>query len=150
MALLTGGGSGAAASAPAGKAPLAECAGKSDAPGCLEQLVEAEEANLASAEAKAGDAAQSEGVVGKWSAARSKTEAFAMQLNSDGKFMLVAVKNGKETKSEGQFTFREGQLTLAAKDGGKLIGSVSALTADAFEFTPQNVAAGKLTFKRGR
>lgn len=57
FAQLVGGGSGAAASAPAAKSPLAECAGKSDAPGCLEQLVETEEANLASAEAKAGDAA---------------------------------------------------------------------------------------------
>ena len=51
FAQLAGGGSGAAASAPAAKSPLAECAGKSDAPGCLEQLVETEEANLASAEA---------------------------------------------------------------------------------------------------
>ena len=54
---LVGGGSGATAAAPAAKSPLAECTGKADASACLEQLVETEEANLADAEAKAGDAA---------------------------------------------------------------------------------------------
>jgi uncharacterized protein len=57
FAQLVGGGSGAAAPASAAKSPLAECAGKADASACLEQLVETEEANLANAEAGAGDAA---------------------------------------------------------------------------------------------
>jgi uncharacterized protein len=58
FAQLVGGGSGAkGAGAVAAKSPLAECAGKADAPACLEKLVEAEEANLADAEAKAADAA---------------------------------------------------------------------------------------------
>jgi uncharacterized protein len=57
FAQLVGGGSGAAAPVSAAKSPLAECAGKADAPACLEQLVETEEANLVDAEAKAGDAA---------------------------------------------------------------------------------------------
>src|SRR5262245_3406090 len=57
FAHLGGGASGASAAAPAAKSPLAECAGKTDASACLEQLVETEEANLAGAEAKAGDAA---------------------------------------------------------------------------------------------
>ena len=59
FAALVGGDGGAVvtATAPAGKSPLAECAGKADAASCLEQLVEGEEAKLADAEAKAGDAA---------------------------------------------------------------------------------------------
>jgi uncharacterized protein len=58
FAQLVGGDSGAkGAGAVAAKSPLAECAGKADASVCLEKLVEAEEANLADAEAKAGDAA---------------------------------------------------------------------------------------------
>lgn len=57
FAQLVGGASGTAATAPATKSPLADCAGKADASACLEQLVETEEANLVDAEAKAGDAA---------------------------------------------------------------------------------------------
>lgn len=59
FARLVGGDSGAkgVGAVAAAKSPLAECAGKAAAPACLEKLVEAEEANLADAEAKAGDAA---------------------------------------------------------------------------------------------
>jgi uncharacterized protein len=59
FAQLVGGGSGAkgVGAAAGAKSPLAECAGRADAQACLEQLVEAEEANLVDAEAKAGDAA---------------------------------------------------------------------------------------------
>ena len=58
FAQLVGGDSGAkGAGAVAANSPLAECAGKADASACLEKLVEAEEANLTDAEAKAGDAA---------------------------------------------------------------------------------------------
>ncbi|MGH6959454.1 MAG: lysozyme inhibitor LprI family protein, partial [Dongiaceae bacterium] len=59
FAQLVGGGSGTkgVGVAAAARSPLAECAGTADAPACLEKLIEAEEANLADAEAKAGDAA---------------------------------------------------------------------------------------------
>jgi uncharacterized protein len=59
FAQLVGGNSGAkgVGAVAAAKSPLPECAGKADAPACLEKLVEAEEANLADAEAKAGDVA---------------------------------------------------------------------------------------------
>ena len=58
FAQLVGGGSGAQGAAPAdAKSPLAECAGQDDAKACLEKLVEATDASLANAEAKAGDAA---------------------------------------------------------------------------------------------
>lgn len=55
--LVGGGGTGTAGAAPAAKSALGECAGQADAPACLERLVEAEEARLTDAEAKAGDAA---------------------------------------------------------------------------------------------
>ena len=57
FAQLVGGGSGAKAATADAKSPLGECAGQSDAKACLERLVEAADASLADAEAKAGDAA---------------------------------------------------------------------------------------------
>ena len=53
---LIGGTSGATSST-AAKSPLAECSGQPDAKVCLEKSVEAEDTNLADAEAKAGDTA---------------------------------------------------------------------------------------------
>ena len=50
-------GGGVKAAAADAKSPLTECAGQSDAKACLEKLVEAADASLADAEAKAGDAA---------------------------------------------------------------------------------------------
>ncbi len=55
FAQLVGGDSGVKSEV--AKSPLAECAGQGDVKACLEKLVEAEETNLADAEAKAGDAA---------------------------------------------------------------------------------------------
>ena len=46
-----------ATTATAAKSPLEECSGESDAKACLDKLADAEEDNLANAEAKAGDAA---------------------------------------------------------------------------------------------
>ena len=57
FAQLTAGDSGVKGAAAGAKSPLAECAGQADTRACLEKLVDAEEANLADAEAKAGDAA---------------------------------------------------------------------------------------------
>lgn len=88
------------------------------------------------------------GLLGKWSAARSAKEAFAMQLNSDNSFVLVYVKDGKQSKSVGTFTTTGGQLTLTTSDGGKFAGNVSNVTARTFDFTPPTNAAGKLTFQK--
>src|SRR5262249_12889941 len=57
FAQLVGGDSGATGAASTAKSPLAECSGQGEAGACLETLIEAEEAKLADAEAKAGDAA---------------------------------------------------------------------------------------------
>lgn len=86
--------------------------------------------------------------VGKWSAARSRTEAFAMQLNQDGTFVLVYVKDGKQSKSSGKFAASGNQLTLTTSDGGKFAGQLGNVTARSFDFTPSSGRASKLTFQR--
>jgi len=85
-------------------------------------------------------------LLGKWSAARSEKEAFAIQLNADNTFVLVYVKDGKQSRSSGQFTLNGGQLTLTGSDGAKFSGSVSSVTAKTFDFTPPSTA--KLTFQK--
>jgi uncharacterized protein len=57
LAQLVAGDSGVKGAAADAKSPLAECAGQAEVQVCIEKLVDAEEANLADAEAKAGDAA---------------------------------------------------------------------------------------------
>lgn len=92
--------------------------------------------------------AASSALAGKWSAARSAKEAFAMQLNADNTFVLVFVKDGKQSRSTGQFTLSGNQLTLSTTEGGKFSGSVTGVTAKSFDFTPPGKAASKLTFQR--
>jgi hypothetical protein len=87
-------------------------------------------------------------LVGKWSAARSATEAFAMQLNADSSFVLVFVKDGKQNRSTGKFTASSGQLILTTAEGGKFGGGVANITARSFEFTPSGANASKLNFQR--
>jgi len=92
--------------------------------------------------------AATSGVVGRWSAARSAKEAFAMLLNADNTFVLVYVKDGKQSKSTGKFTLTGSQLSLSTTDGGKFGGTVSNLSAKSFDFTPPTGATGKLTFQK--
>lgn len=86
-------------------------------------------------------------LVGKWSAARSSTQAFAVQFKADGTFVLVSVVNGKQSKASGKFTLAANQLTLTT-DSGTSTASISNLSGSSFEFTPPGKAAGKLTFKK--
>jgi hypothetical protein len=90
----------------------------------------------------------SSGLMGKWSAARSAKEAFAMLLSTDGSFVLVYVKDGKQSRSTGKFTLQGSQLTLDSGSGTKIVGSVSNLSQKSFEFTPQNQGGLKLTFQK--
>jgi hypothetical protein len=87
-------------------------------------------------------------LVGRWSASRSKTEAFAMQLKADGSFVLVHVNQGKQTRSSGKFTLAGTLLTLAGSDGSKLAGNIGAVSAKDFQFQPTSGKAGSLTFKK--
>jgi hypothetical protein len=86
-------------------------------------------------------------LVGKWSAVRSAKEAFALQLNTDGSFVLVYVKDGKQSRSTGKYALSDGLLTLTTSDGSKFSGSLGNVSARSFEFIPQS-AASKLTFQR--
>jgi hypothetical protein len=86
------------------------------------------------------------GLLGKWSAARSDKEAFAIQLNADNTFVLVYIKDGKQSRSTGQYALAGGQLTLTGSDGTKFAGTLGTVTAKSFEFTPPTSA--KLTFQK--
>jgi hypothetical protein len=85
-------------------------------------------------------------LLGKWSAARSAKEAFAIQLNTDNTFVLVYIKDGKQSRSTGKFTLSGSQLTLTGNDGVQFSGSVSGVTAKTFDFAPPSGA--KLTFQK--
>ncbi|MCC7084581.1 MAG: hypothetical protein IT427_06205 [Pirellulales bacterium] len=86
-------------------------------------------------------------LVGKWSAARSNTQAFAMQFKADGTFILVTVIDSKQSKASGKFTLIGGLLTLTT-DSGTSSANVANLSASSFDFTPPGKATAKLTFKR--
>jgi uncharacterized protein (TIGR03066 family) len=94
----------------------------------------------------AGSAAPS--LVGKWSASRTDKEAFAIALNQDNTFVLVHIKDGKQNRSTGKYTLEGGQLTLTISAGGKLVATISNLTASTFDFAPQGGTAAKLSFKK--
>jgi len=80
-------------------------------------------------------------LVGKWSAARSATEAFAIAFSADGQFNLVFVNNGKQTKSSGSFAIASGVLTMTGTDGMKLSGTIQMTSATTFTFTPDKAKA---------
>ena len=89
---------------------------------------------------------------GRWSASRSATEAFAIQLNADGTFVLVSVNNGKQTRSTVKFTVQSSQLTLETSDGGRLLGKVTLVSTSEFRFEQEtNGATGTaLTFRKAK
>jgi hypothetical protein len=88
------------------------------------------------------------GLVGRWSAARSASEAFAILLNNDGTFTLVYVKDGKQSQSKGQYSVASGQLVLTTAEGAKFSGSLTNISSKSFDFSPTGSTAGKLTFQR--
>ena len=88
-------------------------------------------------------------LTGKWSATRSATEAFAIQFNGDGTFVLVYVNSSKQNRSTGKYTLSGETLTLEGQQGFRLTGSVKSLKPKEFQFLPQNAAQGSaLLFKR--
>lgn len=96
----------------------------------------------------AAPAAGTTSLVGKWSASRSAKEAFALQLSANGKYVLVHVHQGQQTKSTGQFTFTGQALTLVGDDGTKLTGQVAGQTAKQFQFSPAGGKSAALTFRK--
>ena len=90
------------------------------------------------------------GLMGKWSAAMGEKDAIALLMKADGSFVMVQVKDGKQGRSTGNFTFASSTLTLTGSDGTKIAGSVTQTSDKAFDFTPQNgtTKSGKLSFKK--
>ena len=85
-------------------------------------------------------------LLGKWSAARSAKEAFAIQLNADNTFVLVYVKDGKQSRSSGKYSLSGSQLMLSGSDGTQFSGAISSVTTKSFEFAPPS--GTKLTFQK--
>ena len=78
---------------------------------------------------------------GRWSASRSATEAFALQFNAEGTFVLVRVSSGKQSRSTGKFTLQNSQLTLETSDGSRLPGKVTLVSASEFRLEQQITGA---------
>ncbi|MBL8815403.1 MAG: hypothetical protein JNL58_05190 [Planctomyces sp.] len=92
-------------------------------------------------------------LIGRWSASRSSTEAFAVEFKADGKFSLVFLKAGKQTRSDGSYTLDSKNLTLTGADGSPLSGSFQQKSATEFLFSPgseKNTAAQPLTFRKAQ
>jgi hypothetical protein len=83
-------------------------------------------------------------LVGRWSASIGKDQAFAIQIDSGGRFRLVHLKSGKSTVSKGKATRSGDRLTLAGDDRIKLNCTVSWRAADRFQLAI-NDAKGKPT-----
>ena len=86
---------------------------------------------------------------GRWSATRSKTEAFAIQFKADNTFDLVYVKSGKQTPSSGKFSLDGRKLTLEGKDGFRLTGTIKLVNDQEFQFLIEN-SKSPLVFKRAK
>ena len=85
-------------------------------------------------------------LTGSWSAARSDKEAFAIRFKSDGTFLLIYIKDSKQTRSSGKFTQDAQSLTLEGKGGLRLTGTFSSQSEQEFRFQPKNSTA--LTFRK--
>lgn len=87
-------------------------------------------------------------LLGRWSAAKSNTEAFAVEFKADGTFNLVYIKSGNQTKSSGKFTADGGQLKLNGSTGLTLTGTLEVTSVTEFKFTPTNGTV--LTFAKAK
>ena len=87
------------------------------------------------------------GLVGQWTAARSKTEAFALRIDQGGTFALVTVISGKTSQSKGKYTISGSKLTLIDEKGTQLAGTVTLKSGKEFSFQPTG-AKSPLTFKK--
>ena len=87
------------------------------------------------------------GLIGQWTSARSKTEAFALRIDKAGTFALVTVVNGKTSQSKGKYTLDGSKLTLIDEKGTQLAGTVTLKSGKEFSFQPTG-ANSPLTFKK--
>lgn len=77
-------------------------------------------------------------LTGRWSARRSDTEAFALQISTDGTFRLVHVRQGRTAQSTGRCAVAAERLTLTGADGSQLAGSLRLTSASEFQFQPDS------------
>jgi hypothetical protein len=89
-------------------------------------------------------------LVGSWTSSRSKTQAFALRLGTDGKFALVTVDGSRNATSTGSYVLRDGKLSLNDAKGGSLAGTIAVRSTDEFEFSPAGSSAATLVFKRAK
>jgi len=89
-------------------------------------------------------------LLGRWSASRTTTEAFAVQFNADSTFVLVSVVGGKQSRSSGRFGLQNNQLSLDGSDGTKMIAVVKLISASELLFTQQTagVSGTALSFRK--
>ncbi|MEZ6128161.1 MAG: hypothetical protein R3C59_05740 [Planctomycetaceae bacterium] len=90
----------------------------------------------------------SEKLTGRWSAARSDKEAFAVEFTAGGTFKLVYINDGQQTRSSGTFRVAEELLTLTGTDGLKLQGKLTVRSDSEFRFQPKD--ATELVFARAK
>lgn len=86
-------------------------------------------------------------LAGKWIAAPSDTEAFALQINDDNTFFLAYVKGSQSSKSQGKASFNGQLLVLKGNDGTNLTGTVQ-VNGSQFTFTPSGNGSKSFTFKK--
>ena len=89
---------------------------------------------------------------GRWSASRTSTEAFALQLNADSTFALVSVVNGKQSRSSGTFLLQSDRLSLEGSDGSKNVATLKMISAGEFQFIQQATAGSgtALNFRKAK
>lgn len=96
------------------------------------------------------NAVASSSLVGSWTSSRSKTQAFALRLEADGKFALVTVDGTKNAQSSGTYVLSGDKLSLNDAKGGALVGTIAVRSTDRFEFTPQGGSSTALIFQRAK
>lgn len=96
------------------------------------------------------NAVASPSLVGSWTASRSKTQAFALRLEADGKFALVTVDGTRNAKSSGTYVLGGEKLSLNDAKGGSLAGTIKIQSGSKFEFTPTGGSAAALIFQRAK
>ncbi len=89
-------------------------------------------------------------LIGRWSGARSSTEAFAIEFSAGNKFSLVFAQNGKQTRSTGTYQLEGQNLRLTSPDGGNLSGAFQRKSATEFLFSPASTdgKTNPLTFRQ--
>jgi hypothetical protein len=106
------------------------------------------DATPAPPESQTTTAAPASRLTGKWSAARSATEAFAVQFTEPATFQLVYIKDRQQTHSTGSFTIADNTLTLTGTDGVKLQGSLKIVSPSEFRFQPTGTS--ELVFAKAK